>query len=257
MWRCSGFVRTRRESDEAEQQVRFSTEFGERSTLKLVAEIGCASDTIFSQQVGEGNFQDVGNRVTNEPVTRVSNSAEKAEAGTKGLNHELDDSERAALESAGIEPAILSRETCSYRMLLEAGVDGDVATALRRRYSLPWSFESDGDLDKRSSEVRGLGEAEREWVAASSTEEWQAFESVYSRATEKEDDESVDRPWPRPTPVTAVTGISPENAARLGEAGINSAERLSTIDASEVASILDLSVLHVRTWRHNARELVD
>ncbi|WP_425499312.1 hypothetical protein [Natronosalvus caseinilyticus] len=178
-----------------------------------------------------------------------------------GAARVLEPGHREALEDAGIEPAVVSRQRCSYRMLLDAGLDEAVADALRRQFSLPWSFETDGDLDRRSSEVRGLGEAERAWVAASADEGWQAFEPVSSSGTEAEAETGAedpsDRPWPRPTPVTAVTGVSPENATRLAEAGINSAERLATIHATEVAKILELSVLHVRTWRHNARELVD
>ncbi|USZ73378.1 hypothetical protein NGM15_09715 [Natronosalvus halobius] len=169
----------------------------------------------------------------------------------------LEPGHREALQDAGIKPAVVSRERCSYRMLLDAGLDEDAADALRRQFSLPWSFETDGDLDRRSSEVRGLGEAERAWVAASADEGWQAFEPIPSSGAEAGAEDAPDRPWPRPTPVTAVTGVSPENAARLAEAGVNSAERLATIQATEVAKVLELSVLHVRTWRHNARELVD
>ncbi len=169
----------------------------------------------------------------------------------------LEDRHREALEEAGIDPAVVSRRDCSYRMLLDAGVDEAAADALRRQWSLPWSFETDGDLTRRSSEVRGLGDAEREWVAASADETWQAFEWTSSRTTDNESDDDGERPWPRPTPVTKVTGVSPEKAETLGEAGINSAERLATINATEVAKVLDLSVLHVRTWRHAARELVD
>ncbi len=167
----------------------------------------------------------------------------------------LEPDERAALEAAGVEPAVVSSKDCSYRTLLDAGVDEAVADSLRRRFSLPWSFETDGDLDRRSEEVRGLGEAEREWVERSADEDWQAFEPP--RTSDRDDDASEERPWPRPTPVTAVTGVGPENAERLAEAGINSAERLATAPAAEVADALDLNVLHVRTWRHNARELVD
>jgi len=172
---------------------------------------------------------------------------------------ELEETHREALEVAGIEPAVVSGKDCSYRMLLDADVPEDVADDLRRRFSLPWSFETDGDgdLDRRSSEVRGLGEAEREWVAASADEGWQAFESVAARAADQESEEDVERPCPRPTPVTSVTGVSPANAAKLAEAGINSAERLATINAGEVAAVLQLSVLHVRTWRHNAREVLE
>lgn len=164
--------------------------------------------------------------------------------------------QRAELERAGIDLAAVTDKRYSYRMLLDDGVDESVADALRRRFSLPWSFETDGDLDRRSSEVRGLGEQEREWVAASADEDWQAFEAARSRGTEDES-ESVERLFPPPTPLTAVTGVSPENAARLGEAGINSAERLATIRADEVAAALGLNVLHVRMWRHNARDLLE
>lgn len=187
------------------------------------------------------------NRVSKENVAETRDGAARL----------LEPGHREALEDAGIEPAVVSRESCSYRMLLDAGLDEGVADALRRQFSLPWSFETDGDLDRRSSEVRGLGEAERAWVAASADEGWQAFEPVSSSGAETGAEDASGRPWPRPTPVTAVTGVSPENAARLAEAGITSAERLATIHATEVAKVLELSVLHVRTWRHNARELVD
>lgn len=173
----------------------------------------------------------------------------------------IEPAERRALEAADIEPAVLSRTDCSYRMLLEAGVDEAVAASLRRRFSLPWSFGDETardpapDLTRRSVTVRGLRADERAWVSASATDEWQAFEGVSSRATDAET--SRERPYPKPTPVTAVTGVSPETATRLADAGITSAERLATINASVVAAALDLSVLHVRTWRYNARQLVD
>ena len=169
----------------------------------------------------------------------------------------IEPDERDALAEAGIDPAAVSNKECSYRMLLDAGVEESVADALRRRFSLPWSFETDGDLDDRSDRVRGLGEAERAWIAASGDEDWQAFDYVPSREDEPEREERSERPWPRPTPVTAVTGVGPDDANVLAEAGIISAERLATINASEVARLLDLDVIHVRTWRHNARELID
>nr|WP_239639474.1 hypothetical protein [Halobiforma nitratireducens] len=168
--------------------------------------------------------------------------------------------ERATLEEAGLEPAAVREKRHSYRSLLEAGVDESVADDLRRKFSLPWSFVSDGDgdgdLDRRSNEVRGLGEAEREWIAVSDDEDWQSFE--YEAEFETVGRERPDeRPYPKPTPVTAVTGVGPDDADTLAEAGIRSAERLATITATEVANALDLDVLHVRAWRHNARELVD
>lgn len=170
----------------------------------------------------------------------------------------IEPEERDALEDADVAAdAVLEREY-SYRALLDAGVDESVATSLRRRFSLPWSYEADGDLGRRSDEVRGLGDAEREWVAASADESWQAFEAARSRTPDSEpaDDAERERPWPRPTPVTAVTAVGPDDARRLADGGIVSAERLATVNAAEVARALGLNVLHVRTWRYNARELV-
>lgn len=176
---------------------------------------------------------------------------------TDGAAPTVESAEYDALEDAGLDPAAVADKTYSFRMLLEAGVSEPIADALRRRFSLPWSFGVDGDLDKRSNEVSGLAEAEREWVAASADESWQAFESARYRAAANESNEPIERPWPRPTPVTAVTGIGPEHADRLADAGIISAERLATIDASAVASALDIDVRLIRTWRHNARRVVN
>ncbi|GAB3666208.1 hypothetical protein [Halopiger thermotolerans] len=177
---------------------------------------------------------------------------------------DIEADEREALEAADVDPDAVLEKEYSYRMLLDAGVAESTADALRRRFSLPWSFEGDGDddLERRSNEIRGLGAAEREWIAVSDDEGWQAFE--YEAVTKSDDrsdaegadDADAERPWPRPTPVTAVTGVGPDDAETLAEAGVVSAERLATIDAFEVAKALDLNVLHVRTWRHNARELL-
>lgn len=162
--------------------------------------------------------------------------------------------ERETLEAAEIDPEAIGEKEYSYRMLLDAGIDESTADALRRRFSLPWSFESDGDLERRSSEVRGLGDAEREWIAVSGDEDWQSFDYEHSPVAAVSRETPSERPYPRPTPVTAVTGVGPDDADRLAEAGVRSAERLATISAFEVANVLDLNVLHVRTWRHNARE---
>lgn len=161
------------------------------------------------------------------------------------------------LESAGIDPAGVVEKDYSYRQLRDRGLGESAADALRRYFSLSWSFEADGDLDSRSETVSGLGDAERDWVASSADESWQGFDRAGTRAIPSTTEIPDERPYPRPTPVTAVTGVSEANADRLAEAGIVSAERLATIHAGEVAAVLDLDVLHLRTWRHNARELVD
>ncbi|WP_394348181.1 DUF7409 domain-containing protein [Salinadaptatus halalkaliphilus] len=168
----------------------------------------------------------------------------------------LETETRTHLEDAGIDPNTVLDKECSYRALLDAGVDESVAERLRRRFSLPWSFETDGDLGRRSDEVRGLDEAERAWIAASEDEEWQAFDGPSIQITIGRE-KPAERPWPRPTPVTAVAGVGPDDAETLAEGGITSAERLATINASEVADVLELDVRHVRMWRHSARTLLE
>ncbi|ELZ13650.1 hypothetical protein C479_02356 [Halovivax asiaticus JCM 14624] len=164
--------------------------------------------------------------------------------------------EPADLESVGIDPAGVAEKEYSYRQLLDGGLEESAAEALRRTFSLPWSYQTEGDLDDRSEAVSGLGDAERAWIAASADEDWQGFEHAGERSIPTTTETPDERPYPRPTPVTAVTGVGGSNADQLAEAGIRSAERLATIHAGEVASVLDLDVLHVRTWRHNARELL-
>ncbi|SIS18559.1 hypothetical protein [Natronorubrum thiooxidans] len=169
----------------------------------------------------------------------------------------LEADERARLEAVDVDFDALREKACSYQMLLDAGVDESTAKTLRRRFSLPWSFDGDGDLERRSSEVRGLGAAEREWIAKSDDEAWQTFEYDHSPIAAVVRQKPSERPWPKPTPVTAVTGVGPEDADTLADAGIHSAKRLATINALEVASVLELDIVHVRTWRHNARELLE
>ncbi len=201
--------------------------------------------------------------VETDDQSRLEAALESLFSGATGASIEsntdsrIDADERVALGSAQIDPDAVADKEYSYRMLLDSGVDEDVAAALRRRFSLPWSFESDGDLDRRSGEVRGLGDAEREWIAKSGNEDWQAFEYDHADQLAVGNDGPDERPWPKPTPITAVTGVSAADAAALADAGIVSAERLATIDAATVANLLDLDVLHVRTWRYNARELVE
>jgi len=169
----------------------------------------------------------------------------------------IEPDEREALEECDIDPETIAEKEYSYRCLLDEGVGESVAAALRRQFSLPWSFDSDGDLDRRSSEVRGLGDAEREWIAVSEDDDWQSFEYEHTEPVSSARERPSERPYPKPTPVTAVTGVGPEDADALAEAGIQSAERLATVDAMTVADLLELNVLHVRMWRHNARELLE
>lgn len=72
--------------------------------------------------------------------------------------------------------AIVDGEVC-YRDLVAAGTNPGVAAKIRRWHSLSWSFNSGDDLDRRSSQVRGLGDDERAWVAASSGD-WDATDEA-------------------------------------------------------------------------------
>lgn len=72
-----------------------------------------------------------------------------------------------AIEAAGFSAQAVADKEVSYRMLLEAGVNPGVAAKIRRHHSLAWSFDNDGDLDRRSTQVRGLQDEEAAWVADS------------------------------------------------------------------------------------------
>jgi len=80
-----------------------------------------------------------------------------------------------ALEDADFDAADLADKRVSCHMLVEAGVNPGVAAKIRREHSLAWSFESTDDLDRRSAQIRGLGDAEAAWVAASAGD-WESAE---------------------------------------------------------------------------------
>ncbi|WP_408958342.1 hypothetical protein [Natrinema sp. 74] len=236
-----------------------------------------SSETASDTEPGEGRIVDIGITVdvgtddgdadTDADIELAFDEADRLEAAdtecdTDGIpdrrtESTIESDEREALADCDIDPEAVAEKEYSYRCLLDEGIDESVAAALRRRFSLPWSFASDGDLDRRSSEVRGLDDAEREWIAVSEDEDWQTFEYEHAAPVSTGRSRPSERPYPKPTPATAVTGVGPDDADALADAGIQSAERLATIDAMTVADLLDLNVLHVRMWRHNARELLE
>ncbi|QKY21494.1 helix-hairpin-helix domain-containing protein [Halolamina sp. CBA1230] len=93
-----------------------------------------------------------------------------------------------AITAAGFSAQGVADKEVSYRMLTEAGVNPGVAAKIRRHHSLPWSFDNDGDLDRRSEQVRGLKDDEAEWVASSHGEESEV-ETVH--ADEETDEEAA------------------------------------------------------------------
>lgn len=174
----------------------------------------------------------------------------------------------SVLAEATIDATDIAEKRVAYTQLVEAGVNPGVAARIRRAHSLSWSFESSGaDLERRSTQVRGLGEEERAWVAASSGE-W----TTEPRLSEKSADsgrlgthrsaqpsqsttvaESTRADIPKPTPLSVLDAIDASDAAHLGEAGICSVRRLATVDPTPVAAALDLHVQAIHSWREAAR----
>lgn len=100
----------------------------------------------------------------------------------------------AALGDSPIDVEDVARKRVSYRDLTAHGVHPGVAAKIRREHSLSWSFDAeDGDLSRRSSQVRGLDDDERAWVAASS--EWAAEEASAAETDGSGDATSAESAW--------------------------------------------------------------
>lgn len=167
--------------------------------------------------------------------------------GFRALRHVGPETARA-LREADLEPAAVTDRRVALTDLLAAGVNPGVAARLRREYSLAWSRHVGGDdLDRRASAVRGLGEAERAWIAASAGE-WEPGERPAVDAFPFQVRESTAE-WEPPTPVTAVDGVDAGTAAVLARAGICSIRSLAVADPETVADCLDLAAEDVRDWR--------
>lgn len=156
------------------------------------------------------------------------------------------------LVEASISAEDLEDKAVSYRDLVDAGVDARVATDLRRHFSLPWTFELGSDLAERSGAVGALSSHESEWVELSDGD-WQETR-VESSIAKPREGRDVWAELDRPTPVTALPGISDDHAERLTEAGVTSIKQLTFLDAGVVAEALDVDVKLVRLWRHQARD---
>ena len=95
-----------------------------------------------------------------------------------------------AIEAAGFTAQAVADKEVSYRMLLEAGGNPGVAAKIRRHHSLAWSFDNDGDLDRRSTQVRGLQDDEAAWVADSGISEEEVDEEAAETQPTATDDEA-------------------------------------------------------------------
>lgn len=169
----------------------------------------------------------------------------------------------SALSAAGVDPVDVVEKRVTYRNLLDAGVNPGVAARIRREHSLSWSFESDADdLAARSSQVRGLGDDERAWVAASSGDWEAAADADAETATDAdggsaaetdgsgaaEADEAAWRARSTPTPVTALDAVDEDAADRLSRGGVTSVRSLAAADPERVADALGLDADRVRSW---------
>jgi len=164
----------------------------------------------------------------------------------------VSDADASAMAEAGIAAVDVRERAVSYRDLLGAGVDADVATVLRREFSLPYSTTFGEGVEDRSNEVTGLQDGERDWVAASASDWEEMGVPEYDPVEREPADVWADRD--RPTHVTAIPGVGPEDAERLAAVGVTSVRQLSFVDAGAVADLLDFDVMAVRTWRFAARE---
>ena len=163
------------------------------------------------------------------------------------------------LVDGGIDASDIDGKRVSYTGLVDAGVNPGVAARIRRAHSLSWSFTSDGaDLERRSAQVRGLGDAERAWVAASSGD-WETRDWPVGGGRDRPGDPgtpelgSVWEELSRPTALSTLPDIDADLVARFHEGGIRSVRRLATVDAVTVADALALDEETVRRWRATAR----
>lgn len=100
-----------------------------------------------------------------------------------------------AVEAAGFSAQDVADKEVSYRMLTEAGVNPGVAAKIRRHHSLAWSFDNDGDLDRRSEQVRGLKDAEAAWVASSHDDGETEVEMLHADDGGAEGDDDGEAEW--------------------------------------------------------------
>ena len=197
------------------------------------------------------------------------------------------------LSDADVTATAVREKRVSYRGLVDAGVNPGVAAKIRREHSLSWSFEAGDGLDRRSTQVRGLGSEEATWVAASAgdwasdgsepdddagdganstTVDWDPigdWPSVGGADEATSDDaaaadgsgnpaaaEAAWRARSAPTPLSTLPAVAAdENAVDLlADAGINSVRALAAADPDRVADVLALDAARVNRWHAAARD---
>ena len=164
----------------------------------------------------------------------------------------------AVLEGVSFGVEDIRNRTVSYEMLRGAGVNPGVAGRLRREHSLSWSFESGNDLRGRSTQVRGLRDEERAWIAASSGD-WERETPETATTDGSGDTKAEEAAWrdrSSPDPVTDVPEIDERLAEELAEAGITSVRSLAIANPERVADSLAFDQDRVVEWSDSAHELL-
>lgn len=100
----------------------------------------------------------------------------------------------AIINGSSFTAADIVTRNVSYTMLRDAGVKERVAEDLRQEYSLVWSFfwMDNPDLRERASLLKGLSDAEREWIAASAPPEPDGDRTSTGETVERVSKQSTD-----------------------------------------------------------------
>jgi hypothetical protein len=196
------------------------------------------------------------------------------------------------LSDADLTADAVREKRVSYRGLVDAGVNPGVAAKIRREHSLSWSFEAGDGLDRRSTQVRGLGSEEASWVAASAGDwasdgsepdddagdgangtavDWEPtgdWPSVGDDESGADDDAAADgsgdpaaaeaawRERSAPTPLSTLSVVADDEDAveLLADAGITSVRALAAANPERVADVLALDPERVERWHEAARD---
>lgn len=194
-----------------------------------------------------------GTRVSDVSVDETGCDADDGPDGDRCLEDlpSVDDATAERLRAADVSARDLLERRVSYQDLLAADVDAETAATLRREHSLLYSSTLGADLPERSDAMEHLRGNERAWIAASDGD-WENAE--YDPILDEREAVDVWADRERPTPVTAIAGVSEDDARSLATAGVTSVKQLRWVDASVVAAATDLDVRAVRTWRFAARQ---
>ncbi|VTT86502.1 Vng0682c [Halorubrum sp. DM2] len=229
-----------------------------------------------------------------EPADRTKSAAADRESDELVDLKWIGPATEEVLSDAGLTAAAVREKGVSYRALVDAGVNPGVAAKIRREHSLSWSFEAGDGLDRRSTQVRGLGSEEAAWVAASAgdwasdgsgsegdtddgadstTGDWEPagdWPSVGGAddATPEDDVAAADgsgdpvaaeaawRTRSAPTPLSTLSVVADDGNAvdLLADAGISSVRSLAAADPDRIADVLDLDAARVGRWHAAARD---